>query len=165
MTGPRRWLILVIALVALAPASFAVQPDERLADPVLEARARALSEEIRCLVCQNQSIDDSEADLAHDLRVIVRERIKAGDSDEAVLAFLVARYGDYVLLKPPVKPSTYPLWFGPIVILGIGALGAALYLRRRRPSANALQLSSAEETRLSHLMGDGGDAGGGREDP
>jgi cytochrome c-type biogenesis protein CcmH len=105
-----------------------VLPAERLADPALEARARALSQELRCLVCQNQSIDDSNADLAHDLRVLVRERLVAGDSDANVLAYLTSRYGDYVLLRPPVKPATWALWFGPpaLLLAGLAAETAAL---------------------------------------
>src|SRR3954452_12134236 len=96
----------LLLVVMVAMPSLAVLPDERLADPALEARARMLSQELRCLVCQNQSIDDSNADLAHDLRVLVRERLTAGDSDAQVLAYLTSRYGDYVLLRPPVKPTT-----------------------------------------------------------
>ena len=105
-----------LLLLALAARAGAVQPGEELADPALEARARALSQEIRCLVCQNQSIDESEADLARDLRLIVRERIAAGEDDAQVKAFLVERYGDFVLLDPPVKPKTWLLWFGPAAV-------------------------------------------------
>jgi cytochrome c-type biogenesis protein CcmH len=101
----------MLAIMLLAPsASWAVQPDEMLPDPILEARARALSKELRCMVCQNESIDDSEAPLAHDLRVLVRERLKAGDTDQQVLDFLVARYGEFVLLKPPLSWHTVALW-------------------------------------------------------
>src|SRR3954468_8332537 len=103
----------LLLVVMVAMPSFAVLPDERLADPALEARARALSKELRCLVCQNESIDDSNADLAHDLRVLVRERLVAGDSDQQVLAYLRSRYGDFVLLRPPFEPATWFLWFGP----------------------------------------------------
>jgi len=147
--------ILLAAMMGLAAASaLAVEPGERLADPALEARARALSGELRCLVCQNQSIDDSNADLAHDLRVLIRERLGAGDSDAQVLQFMVHRYGDFILLRPPVKPDTYLLWFGPFVVLALGALGAALYLRRSR---RALQqapapLSADEQRRLRKLL-------------
>jgi cytochrome c-type biogenesis protein CcmH len=147
--------ILLAAMMGLAAASaLAVEPGERLADPALEARARALSGELRCLVCQNQSIDDSNADLAHDLRVLIRERLSAGDSDAQVLQFMVHRYGDFILLRPPVKPDTYLLWFGPFVVLALGALGAALYLRRSR---RALQqapapLSPDEQRRLQKLL-------------
>ena len=125
--------ILLATMMALGAASaLAVEPGERLADPALEARARALGAELRCLVCQNQSIDDSNADLAHDLRVLIRERLSAGDSDAQVLQFLVRRYGDFILLRPPVKPGTYLLWFGPFAVLALGGLAAALYLRRSR---------------------------------
>ncbi|MFM7347624.1 MAG: cytochrome c-type biogenesis protein CcmH [Tagaea sp.] len=144
-------LILLFALFA-SPA-WAVLPHERLADPALEARARALSLELRCQVCQNQSIDDSNAPLAADLRKIVRERLSAGDSDEAVLAFVVRRYGDYVLLRPPVRQDTLILWYGPFAVLVLGALGAVVYLRRRRPVAEAaVPLSDAEEKRLRDLV-------------
>jgi cytochrome c-type biogenesis protein CcmH len=127
--------LLLLALLALASAAEAVEPRERLADPALEARARALSREVRCLVCQNESIDDSDADLAHDLRVLLRARIAGGDSDGQALRFLVSRYGDFVLLKPPVEPATYALWFGPPAILALGAVGAVFYLLRRRAEA------------------------------
>jgi cytochrome c-type biogenesis protein CcmH len=147
--------ILLAAMLGLAAASaLAVEPGERLADPALEARARALSGELRCLVCQNQSIDDSNADLAHDLRVLIRERLSAGDSDAQVLQFMVHRYGDFILLRPPVKPETYLLWFGPFVVLALGALGAALYLRRSRraPQQAPAPLSPDEQRRLQKLL-------------
>ena len=105
----------------------AVQPNEVLNDPELEARARNLSKDIRCLVCQNQSIDDSNAGLARDLRVLVRQRLTKGDSDEQILDFLVNRYGDFVLLKPPVKLSTYALWYGPIAIFIFGVIGLIVF--------------------------------------
>jgi cytochrome c-type biogenesis protein CcmH len=147
--------VLLAAMLGLAAASaLAVEPGERLADPALEARARALSGELRCLVCQNQSIDDSNADLAHDLRVLIRERLSAGDSDAQVLQFMVHRYGDFILLRPPVKPETYLLWFGPFVVLALGALGAALYLRRSRraPQQAPAPLSPDEQRRLQKLL-------------
>ena len=147
--------ILLAAMMALAAASaIAVEPGERLADPVLEARARAIGSELRCLVCQNQSIDDSNADLAHDLRLLIRERLSAGDSDAQVLQFMVRRYGDFILLRPPVKPDTYLLWFGPFAVLALGALGAALYLRRRRraPQQAPAPLSRDEQRRLQQLL-------------
>src|SRR3546814_8042783 len=106
-----RRLLLVLSLLLAAPA-LAVEPSEMLDDPVLEQRARDLSAEIRCVVCQNESIDSSNAEIAHELRVLVRERLVAGDSDPEVLDYLVARYGDFVLLRPPMKPSTYLLWYG-----------------------------------------------------
>src|SRR5512142_1305724 len=122
-----RRLVLIAALFALlAPgAAFAVRPDEMLKDPVLEARARHLSEELRCMVCQNQSIDDSEAPLAHDLRVLVRQRLEAGDSDGQVLDYLVARYGEFVLLRPPLKSYTLLLWGLPPLALLAGLIGLA----------------------------------------
>jgi cytochrome c-type biogenesis protein CcmH len=153
-----RLLGLIWLLACLAGAGASVQaatsPDEILADPVLEQRARELGKELRCLVCQNQSIDDSDAELARDLRQIVRERLVAGDSDAEIIAFLTARYGDFVLLKPPVKPATWGLWFGPVlVLLGAGA-GIALYLvRRRRSDAPPPPLSAEERARLDALLG------------
>src|SRR5258708_40164446 len=147
---------LLFLFLAAATSALAVLPTERLADPALEARARALSQELRCLVCRNQSIDDSNADLAHDLRVLVRERLQAGDSDRQVLAFLTDRYGDYVLLRPPVKPTTWLLWFGPPVLLLVGAL--ALLAARRRRAGGATRpapLSADEQDRLARLMKEG----------
>ena len=127
-----------------------------LKDPALEARARAISKELRCLVCQNQSIDDSNADLAHDLRLIVRERLSAGDSDEQVKAYLVARYGDFILLDPPFKAKTLLLWGGPglVLLLGAGAILVA-YRRRRGDVAPPLALSEDEKKRLARLMDEG----------
>jgi len=122
-----------------------------LKDPALEARARAISRELRCLVCQNQSIDESNADLAHDLRVIVRERLSAGDSDAQVKAYLVARYGDFVLLDPPFKAKTLLLWCGPAVLLLLGA-GGIYVLLRRRPAGAPEPLSEAERSRVAELM-------------
>ena len=148
----RRWLSAFALALALAAPAWAVQPGEELADPALEARARNLGREIRCLVCQNQSIDDSEADLARDLRLILRERIAAGDTDAEVKDFLVARYGDFVLLDPPVKPTTWLLWFGPAAILLIALGGAWLYLRRRPALAEAAPLDPAERAALDRLM-------------
>lgn len=143
---------LILLFVLFAGPAWAVLPHERLADPALEARARALSLELRCQVCQNQSIDDSNAPLAADLRRIVRERLTAGDSDTAVLDFVVRRYGDYVLLRPPVRQDTLVLWYGPFAVLGLGALGAFVYVRRRRPAAPAAPLSEAEEKRLRDIV-------------
>ena len=151
-----RAAILAILCVLLLPVggAIAVQPNEVLKDPELEARARNLSKDIRCLVCQNQSIDDSNAGLARDLRVLVRERLSEGDSDEQILDFLVKRYGDFVLLKPPVKASTYALWYGPIVIFVLGVIGLVVFMRGRRPTAatQPAALSEDEERRISALL-------------
>jgi len=148
-------LLAALILLALTQAAFAVEPSERLADPVLEARARHLSEQLRCLVCQNESIDESNAPLAHDLRVLLRERIAAGDSDAQAVKFLTDRYGDFVLLKPPVEPATYLLWFGPIIVLVIAAGGAFFYLRGREHAPEPAPLSAAEAQRLRRLMKEG----------
>ena len=149
--------VILIGLLAFSagPAG-AVKPDEMLDDPVLEARARDISAGLRCLVCQNQSIDDSNAELARDLRLLVRERLVSGDSDDEVRAYVVARYGDFILLKPPFKPETYFLWFGPGIILVLGAIGVAVYMRRR-PAPGAGDnppLDPAEEARLARLLDD-----------
>jgi len=151
--------IVLAGMLGLAAASaLAVEPGERLADPALEARARALSAELRCLVCQNQSIDDSSADLAHDLRVLIRQRITAGDTDAQVLQFMVRRYGDFILLRPPVESDTYLLWFGPFAVLALGAAGAAIYLRRsrRRPDQVPAPLSPEERRKLDKLLAEDG---------
>jgi cytochrome c-type biogenesis protein CcmH len=150
----RRFLLWILLLAGLLAPELraATSPDEMLADPVLEQRARALSKQLRCLVCQNQSIDDSNADLADDLRRLVRERLLAGDSDRQVIDFLTARYGDFVLLKPPVEPATWALWFGPAALLLCGGAGIALHLRRRR-RAEPEPLSAAEQARLESLLG------------
>ncbi|MBN9495741.1 MAG: cytochrome c-type biogenesis protein CcmH [Alphaproteobacteria bacterium] len=142
---------LAFLLMLMAGPALAVLPSERLADPALEARARALSLELRCQVCQNQSIDDSNAPLAADLRRLVRERLVAGDSDAGVLDYVVRRYGDYVLLRPPMREDTAVLWFGPLAILLLGAAGAFVYLRRRKPAAEA-PLSAEEEARLKAIV-------------
>src|SRR5207244_3445708 len=137
--------IALLVALALAPQiSRAVQPDEIMNDPRLEVRARALSAQLRCMVCQNQSIDDSDAPLAKDLRLLVRERLVAGDSDAAVKGFLVERYGDFILLKPPLEWRTLVLWTVPFVLLLAGLGGALLSARRRRPSPAPL---SEEERR------------------
>ncbi|MPZ54994.1 MAG: cytochrome c-type biogenesis protein CcmH [Rhizobiales bacterium] len=153
-----RLTIVLLAVLAAQPA-LAVQPDEILADPVLEARARDLSKELRCMVCQNQSIDDSDAPLARDLRLLVRERLTAGDSDRQVLDFLVARYGEFVLLRPPFNRHTALLWLlGPLVLL---AAGFGLFRLMRRPVASpggvgatpaAAPLTDAEVRRLRELL-------------
>jgi cytochrome c-type biogenesis protein CcmH len=142
--------------LSLAAPAFAVQPDEVLKDPAMEARAREISKELRCLVCQNQSIDDSNAPLARDLRVLVRERLVAGDDNTGVLGYITARYGDYVLLRPPFKASTYVLWIGPVVVLLLGGLGAALFLRGRNRAVTAgdpeAPLTPEERARLDKLL-------------
>ncbi len=134
-------------------AAHAVEPDEILSDPNLETRARDVSAGLRCLVCQNQSIDDSAAPLARDLRVIVRERLQAGDTDDQIRAFLVQRYGDFVLLKPPFEPSTLLLWGTPFLVVVLG--GAALLFRKRDEEVRA-PLTPAEQARLDALMQDPG---------
>jgi cytochrome c-type biogenesis protein CcmH len=154
--------LLVVALLALLAMStaIAVEPDEIISDPALEARARALSKELRCMVCQNQSIDESEAPLARDLRVLVRERLQAGESDQQVIHFLVARYGEFVLLRPRFSWHTALLWFGPATILIIGAYGVLVLARRYRENfdrtvANQERLTAAEADRLSQILRDG----------
>ena len=146
----------LVSVCLLVGNALALQPNEVLKDPALEARARALSKDIRCLVCQNQSIDDSNADLARDLRVLVRERLQKGDSDPEILDFLVKRYGDFVLLKPPVKVSTYLLWYGPIGIFILGVIGLVVFFRNRRvvPARTTPGLSLAEEKRIAVLLDD-----------
>jgi cytochrome c-type biogenesis protein CcmH len=148
----KRFVFFLLAALSLATSAHAVLPGEQLADPKLEARARAISQELRCVVCQNQTIDDSDATLAHDLRVIVRERLKAGDSDEQVRAYVLRRYGPYVLLKPPLEPQTLVLWFGPLLILLAGAAGSIIYLRRRDRKTSA-GLTKDEELELSRILG------------
>jgi cytochrome c-type biogenesis protein CcmH len=149
--------ILLCLALAMAPPAHAVQPDEVMSNPSQEARARNLSRELRCMVCQNQSIDDSNAPLARDLRLLVRERIAMGDSDQQVLDFLVARYGEFVLLKPPFNPSTLPLWLLTPLILTGGGLALWGYSRRRskamRQATDAPpRLSEEEEARLAKLV-------------
>ncbi len=147
----RRFLSAAAALTLLAGPVAAVTPDEQLTIPAQEARAAALSRTLRCVVCQNQSIDDSNAPLAHDLRVILRERIAAGDSDDQAVAYLVQRYGDFVRLNPPLRGDTLALWFGPLAVLLLGGAGVALYLRGRRSGAIPA-LDAADEAELARLM-------------
>ncbi len=132
-------------------SALAVQPDEVLTDPALEARARALSAELRCMVCQNQSIDDSDAPLARDLRILLRERIAAGDSNAAVMDFLVARYGEFILLRPRFNPHTLILWLAPPLVLLAGAGIAWSVMRRRKGGAPVTALTAEEEARLREL--------------
>lgn len=145
------WRVLIIVL--MATAAIAVEPDEILDDPVMEARAREISKGLRCLVCQNESIDDSNAELARDLRVLVRERLVAGDTDQQATAFIVDRYGEYVLLKPVFRMGNALLWFaGPILLL-IGGIVSAVFIRRR--SGKPVEgLSEAEQARIDALLKD-----------
>jgi cytochrome c-type biogenesis protein CcmH len=148
-----RGLLLALALLASGPAG-AVQPDEVLPDPVMEARARELSKGLRCLVCRNESIDESHADLARDLRLLLRERLVAGDTDAQAMAFIVARYGEYVLLTPTTGGSNLILWIAGPAMLGAGGLIAALYLRRRGrgDAPGAEGLSDDETQRLAEIL-------------
>ena len=139
-------------LISTSGATLAVAPDEVLNNPALESRARAISGELRCLVCQNQSIDDSDAPLARDLRILVRDRLKAGDSDPEVRAFVVQRYGEFVLLRPGLGAHTLLLWIGPLAILLLGAGGLA-WSRRRRPARAELPLTADEEERIRVIEG------------
>ncbi|CUA87947.1 Cytochrome c-type biogenesis protein CcmH/NrfF [Chelatococcus sambhunathii] len=149
----RRLLPAFVVALALSLPALAVQPDEVLRDPALETRARAISAELRCLVCQNQSIDDSDAPLARDLRILVRERLTAGDSDREVRDFVVARYGDFVLLRPPVNWQTALLWGGPFLVLLAGIVAIAIAARRRRVEVSTTApLSDEEKARLAALL-------------
>jgi cytochrome c-type biogenesis protein CcmH len=144
----------VLLVVIEQPSVHAVEPAERLADPALEVRARGLSKELRCLVCQNQSIDESNADLAHDLRQLLRQRLVAGDTDQQVLDFLTARYGLFVLLDPPFAPLTWLLWLTPpVLVLGGGGL-LLLRARRRLPDPAVPELSRDESARAAVLLGE-----------
>jgi len=144
-------------LLLLAPlAARAVQPDEIMTDPRLEARARALSAQLRCLVCQNESIDESHADLARDLRVLVRERLQAGDSDDQIRAFLVRRYGDFILLKPPFKLETWLLWGTPFLVLITGGCIILVARRRQKSLAPANSLSEAERAKVEAMLSEEG---------
>ncbi len=145
--------LLLVVLLLSGFAAHAVEPAERLSDPALEARARAISSHLRCLVCQNESIDESGADLAHDIRIFVRERLAAGDADAQTVQAVVNRYGQFVLLNPPVEPATYVLWYGPPILLAIGLAGTLVWLKRRQAApADAAPLSAEESTRLDGLM-------------
>jgi cytochrome c-type biogenesis protein CcmH len=150
-----RWLALILALAVAAPA-LAVEPDEVLDDPVLEERAREISSGLRCVVCQNESIDQSNATLARDLRLMVRERLVAGDSDAEVVDYVVDRYGEFVLLRPTMTGSNIALWLAPVAMLLVGGGLAFAYIRRRsaRPAAGEAGLDPEEEARLKELMRD-----------
>lgn len=150
-------LLSLLVVLFMASPALAVDPKEILKDPALEARAREVGRELRCLVCQNQSIDDSDADLARDLRVLVRDRIVAGDSNEDVIAYVVSRYGDFVLLNPPFKLKTYVLWFGPAVFIIFGIFVLVMFYRRSpAPGADGsgkpAALSDAEKQKLARLL-------------
>ncbi|MGN6157829.1 MAG: cytochrome c-type biogenesis protein [Devosia sp.] len=151
-----RAILILLTMLWLALPAFAVNPDEMLSDPALEARARTISEGLRCLVCQNESIDDSDADLAHEIRVLVRERLKAGDTDDQVRQYLVARYGEFVLLKPVFAWHTLILWIAAPGILIIGGVVLIVASRRRRRAlaAPAGELSPEEQRALAELRGD-----------
>jgi len=146
----KRLLLALLLALTVFPAA-AIRPDEILADPALETRARSLGKELRCLVCQNQSIDDSEADLARDLRKLVRERLVAGDSDPEIRRYLVARYGDFVRLDPPLRLATAILWFGPAVVLALGLAGIVVFLRRR-PEPAVPDLDPADRARIERIL-------------
>jgi len=146
-----RRLVLALIFATLALPALAVRPEEILPDPALESRARSLGKELRCLVCQNQSIDDSDADLARDLRRLVRERLVAGDTDPAIRSFLVDRYGDFVRLDPPLKASTMLLWFGPVLVLALGLAGVTVFIRRRQAETPDT-LDASDRARLERVL-------------
>ena len=150
-----RWLHLLLVLFALAApsAAWAVQPDEVLSDATLEARARALSKELRCMVCQNQSIDESDADLARDLRILVRQRLVAGDTDQQVMDYIVSRYGEFVLLKPRFSLRNALLWGTPALLLLAGGIFIVFSARSRRPVPHSV-LSAEEQAALDKLLRD-----------
>ena len=151
MTRPLGALFAMMLALLVAGSAHAVQPSEVLANPALEARARALSAELRCMVCQNQSIDDSDADLAHDLRVLVRERLMAGDSDTQVIDYVFSRYGEFVLLKPRFSPRNVLLWGAPLLLLGSGAL-FAFFAARRRKAGDVAPLTTDERAALDEIL-------------
>jgi cytochrome c-type biogenesis protein CcmH len=153
----RRFAIaFVIACLSATGPAWAVNPDEQLADPALEARALELGRELRCVVCQNQSIDDSNAELARDLRIVLRERIAAGDTDRQAIDYIVARYGSFVQLRPPMRADTAALWFGPLVALILGGVGAVFYIRSRKPTGPE-DLTPEEEAKAERMLNGGGD--------
>lgn len=145
-------LCALLALLALPGAAHAVEPDEMLADPALEARARSISEGLRCLVCQNESVDESHAPLAHDIRVLVRKRLEAGDTNAQVRDYLVARYGQFILLRPPLELQTLLLWGTPLVVLLAGGAAAALAMRRRPGKSADAALSDSERRKLEEIL-------------
>jgi cytochrome c-type biogenesis protein CcmH len=147
-----RRLLIAFAFLLTAFPAFAVNPDEVLADPALETRARALSSQLRCMVCQNQSIDDSNAELARDLRLLVRERLKNGDSDQAVIDYVVSRYGEFVLLNPRLRGETLLLWGAPIVLFLAGATAMILFVRKRGGKPTGTPLSDVEKAELERAL-------------
>lgn len=159
-----RMLSLLAVLLLCATSAYAVEPNEILDDPVMEKRAREIGKSLRCVVCQNQAIDDSNSDLARDMRVLVRKRLMAGSADSEVIEYMVSRYGDYVLLQPPMKATTYVLWFAPGGFILIGVFAIAMYYRRRRAESDAAvaaggasepaaqALTSEEEARITALL-------------
>lgn len=146
-----RFLTVLFAALSLAGAVFAVEPDEILSDPVMEDRARDISKQLRCVVCQNQDIDSSNAGVARDLRLLVRERLVAGDTNAEVIAYVRARYGDYVLMSPPLNGATVALWAAPFVLVVL-SVGAFVIVVRRRPTQQALDLNEAEQAELNALL-------------
>jgi cytochrome c-type biogenesis protein CcmH len=156
LSGCRALLALLVALTVFSSLAHAVTPDEVLQDPALESRARTISQLLRCVVCQNQSIDDSNAPLAHDLRVIVRERLVSGDTDRQAIDFIVRRYGNFVLLNPPMQLDTLALWGGPALFLLIAATGFGRYLRRRsadQAKETPVALTTLEQARIAEMLG------------
>jgi cytochrome c-type biogenesis protein CcmH len=156
-SGRRAFYGILLVLVAFTTFARAVTPDEVLPDPKLEMRARAISQVLRCVVCQNQAIDDSNAPLAHDLRVLVRERLTSGDTDEQALDFIVARYGNFVLLNPPMQLNTLALWLGPALFALIATIGFGQYVRRRsadRITQASASLTASEQKRIDELLGE-----------
>lgn len=154
----RRRLVLAVAACWIASPALAVNPSEQLGNPKLEARARTIGAELRCVVCQNQTIDDSDAPLASDLRVLLRQRLTAGDTDAQAIAFVVDRYGRFVLLKPPVERDTLILWWAPAVVVGVGALTTLAYVRRRARANEPPPLDDDERARLARIVGGDGAA-------
>lgn len=149
----RRIILLGLFCLVLPGAVLAVQPDEKLDDPALEARAKELSAEIRCVVCQSETIETSNASMARDIRILIRERLAAGQDEDQISDYLVSRYGDYILYRPPMKPSTWLLWFGPALVFVMGLAALLVYLRKRRPNQSATdQLSESEQRRLAQLV-------------
>jgi cytochrome c-type biogenesis protein CcmH len=150
---PRTWLFTMALLLFASLPALAVEPGEQLKDPVLEARARSISAGLRCLVCQNETIDESNAGLAHDIRILLRERLTAGDTDAQAIKAIVDRYGEFVLLNPPVRPATYVLWFGPGAILLAGLIGCIVWVRRRSGGLDTMApLSPDERSRLDQVL-------------